>query len=64
MTSKIKVFYPWKNTPVKGVFFVPTLKLDDTKQNGLSAAIHHGCLGKAEYGTVDGLLGVMFTRVR
>jgi hypothetical protein len=44
--------------------FVPTLKLEQTKQEGLKAALHHNIIGKAEYGMKDGKLGVLFTRVR
>lgn len=62
--KKVKVHYPWINTPVKGVFFIPTLKLADTKREGLSAALHHNVLAKAEEGVVDGKIGVLFTRVR
>jgi hypothetical protein len=61
---KIKVHYPWDKTPVKGAFFVPTLKLEETKQEGLKAALHYGFIGKSEFGTVAGKLGVLFTRVR
>ena len=61
---KIKVHYPWQMTPPRGVFFVPTLKLEETKQDGLSAAIHYGMIGKAEVGVMDGKLGVKFIRVR
>ncbi len=56
--------YPWVNTPVKGAFFVPTLKLQEVKETGIKAAIHHGVLGKAEFGTYGGKIGVLFTRVR
>lgn len=56
--------YPWVNTPVKGAFFVPTLKLQEVKETGIKAAIHHGVLGKAEFGTLGGKIGVLFTRVR
>ena len=62
--KKVKVHDPWNTTPVKGVFFVPTLRLADTKKDGLNAALHHNMLAKAEAGTVNGKLGVMFTRVR
>jgi hypothetical protein len=61
---KIKVHYPWVDTPVKGAFFVPTLKLQDVKETGLKAALHHGIIGKAEFGTFGGKIGVRFTRVR
>jgi hypothetical protein len=61
---KIKVHYPWLDTPVKGAFFVPTLKLQDVKETGLKAALHHGIIGKAEFGTFGGKIGVRFTRVR
>jgi hypothetical protein len=58
------VHYPWSTTPPQGVFFVPTLKLDDTKQDGLSAALHYGMIGKAEFGIREGKIGILFTRVR
>jgi len=62
--KKLKVHYPWITTPVKGVFFVPTLRLAETKKDGLNAALHHNVLAKAEEGTVGGKLGILFTRVR
>jgi hypothetical protein len=62
--QKIKVHYPWLDTPAKGAFFVPTLKLQDVKKTGLKAALHHGIIGKAEFGTFEGKIGVRFTRVR
>jgi hypothetical protein len=64
MTSrKIKVHYPWLDTPAKGAFFVPTLKLQEVKEHGLKAALHNGIVGKAEFGTFEGKIGVLFTRV-
>jgi hypothetical protein len=62
--KKLKVHYPWLTTPVKGVFFVPTLRLAEIKKDGLNAALHNNVLAKAEEGTVGGKLGVLFTRVR
>ena len=56
--------YPWPDTPVKGVFFVPSLRLAETKKDGLAAALHYNIKAKAEFGTVNGKLGVRFTRVR
>lgn len=56
--------YPWKASAKHESFFVPTLKLEETKQEGLKAALHQGVIGKAEFGTVGGKLGVRFTRVR
>lgn len=56
--------YPWKDTPPQSGFFVPTLKLEETKQDGLKAALHSRFFGKAEFGIKDGKLGVWFTRVR
>jgi hypothetical protein len=61
---KVKVHYPWPDTPVKGVFFVPTLRLAEIKRDGLAAALHYNIKAKAEFGTVDGKIGVLFTRVR
>ena len=62
--TKFKVHYPWQKIEVKQKFFVPTLRLEETKGEGLSAALHYNILGKAEFGTVEGKLGVLFTRVR
>lgn len=62
--KKVKVHYPWTSTPVKGVFFVPTLRLAEIKKDGLSAALQYNIKAKAEEGTVGGKLGVLFTRVR
>lgn len=56
--------YPWVNTPVKGAFFVPTLKLEGIKKEGLNAALHYGVVGKAEFGRQGGKIGVLFIRVR
>lgn len=61
--KKVKVHYPWTSTPVKGVFFVPTLRLAEIKKDGLSAALHHNIKAKAEFGVVGGKLGVLFKRV-
>ncbi len=55
--------YPWLDTPAKGAFFVPTLKLQEVKEHGLKAALHNGIVGKAEFGTFEGKIGVLFTRV-
>jgi hypothetical protein len=62
--KKIKVHYPWQVVKKREQFFVPTLRLEETKSEGLSAALHYNILGKAEFGTVEGKLGVLFTRVR
>ena len=56
--------YPWPDTPLTGVFFVPTLRLVETKKDGLAAALHYNIKAKAEFGTVNGKIGVLFTRVR
>ena len=60
--KKVKVHYPWNLTPVKGVFFVPTLRLAEIKKDGLNAALHHNIKAKAEFGVVGGKLGVLFKR--
>jgi hypothetical protein len=62
--TKFKVHYPWQALAKKEKFFIPTLKLEKTKSEGLSAALHYNIIGKAEFGTKDGKLGVIFTRVR
>jgi hypothetical protein len=61
---KLKVHYPWLDTPVKGVFFVPTLRLTEIKKDGLAAALHYNIKAKAAFGTLNGKIGVLFTRVR
>lgn len=60
----IKVHYPWQEMQKHEQIFVPTLKLEHTKQEGLKAALHHNIIGKAEFGIKDGKIGVLFTRVR
>lgn len=60
----IKVHFPWLDTPVKGGFFVPSLKLEETKALGLRAAVYHKVKAKADFGVKDGKLGVWFSRVR
>jgi hypothetical protein len=62
--KQFKVHYPWQKIAKQEKFFVPTLRLKETKSEGLSAALHYNILGKAEFGTVEGRLGVLFTRVR
>lgn len=56
--------FPWLDTPVKGGFFVPSLKLEETKNLGLRAAIYHKVGAKATFGVKDGKLGVWFARTR
>ena len=62
--KKVKVHYPWQVTARFEKFFIPTLRLEETKREGLSAALHYNIKAKAEAGTLDGKLGVLFTRVR
>jgi hypothetical protein len=64
MRKKIRVHYPWLEVPPKGGFFVPTLKFEEVKVNGLKAALYHQVVAKAEVGRKDGKIGVWFTRVR
>lgn len=56
--------YPWDVSAKHESFFVPTLKLEETKKEGLQAALHQGIIGKAEFGINDGKIGIRFTRVR
>jgi len=60
--KKVKVHYPWQKLQALEQFFVPTLKLEETKSEGLKAALHYNIKAKAAFGTVDGKLGVLFTR--
>jgi len=61
---KVKVHYPWKVTLRHEKFFVPTLRFEETKKEGLNAALHHNVIAKAEIGVLNGKIGVLFTRVR
>mgnify|MGYP003353441175 CR=1 FL=1 len=61
---KVKVHYPWLTLAKREKFFVPTLRLEETRKEGLSAALHHNVLAKAEFGVFDGKIGVIFQRVR
>ena len=56
--------YPWDKTPAGGGFFVPTLNLKQTKEDGLRAAVFHKVKGKAQFGVKEGRLGVWFSRLR
>jgi hypothetical protein len=40
------------------------LRLTEIKKDGLAAALHYNIKAKAEFGTVNGKIGVRFTRVR
>ena len=60
MGKKIRVHYPWLTTPPGGAFFVPSLKLEETREAGLKAAVYHQVRGKAEFGVVSGKIGVLF----
>jgi len=61
---KIKVHYPWLEVPAHGGFFVPTLKFEEVRVNGLKAALYHRVQAKAEIGRKNGKIGVWFTRLR
>ena len=63
MVRKIKVHYPWNKTPVGGGFFVPTLNLEQTREDGLRAAVFYKMKGKSVFIVKDTRLGVWFTRV-
>ena len=62
MKRKFRVHYPWQTTPPKGVFFIPSLKLADTREDGLKAAVYHRIKGTAEFGILNGKIGVLFRR--
>ena len=63
MTRKIRVHYPWLTTPPRGSFFVPSLRLAETREAGLKAAVYHQVKAKAELGIINGKLGVLFRRL-
>jgi hypothetical protein len=57
------VHYPWLTTPPQGAFFVPSLKLSETREAGLKAAVYHQVKAKAELGIINGKIGVLFRRL-
>jgi len=63
MGRKIRVHYPWLTTPPGGAFFVPTLRLAETREAGLKAAVYHQVKAKAEFGMLSGKIGVLFRRL-
>ena len=63
MPKKIRIYYPWNETPVWGSFFVPTLDVYATKETGLKVALHLRIKGKATFGLYNGKHGVLFTRL-
>lgn len=61
MPKKLKVNYPWDALPSYGGFFVPTLDVAKTREEGLKEGIRVRMWGKAEPAIKDGKLGVLFT---
>lgn len=59
----MKIQYPWRETPVGGWFFVPSLKPEETRTEGLLAAMHLRMEGSGDVGVLDGRLGVVFRRL-
>ena len=54
--------YPWLEVPAHGGFFVPTLKFEEVRVNGLKAALYHRVQAKAEIGRKNGKIGgVVYT---
>jgi len=61
MSKKLTVKYPWDALPRYGGFFVPTLDVAKTREEGLKEGIRIRIWGKAEPAIKDGKLGVLFT---
>jgi hypothetical protein len=61
MSKKLTVKYPWDALPSYGGFFVPTLDVAKTREEGLKEGIRIRMWGKAEPAIKDGKLGVLFT---
>ena len=61
MSKKLTVKYPWDALPSYGGFFVPTLDVAKTREEGLKEGIRIRLWGKAEPAIKDGKLGVLFT---
>ncbi len=59
----MKVNYPWSETPPGGWFFVPSLNPEQTRMEGLQAAIHYQIFKiDVEVGVYKGRYGVKFSR--
>lgn len=60
--KKLKIYYPWAETPVQGSFFVPAVNTTQTRYEGLVAALRLRIKAKARTGILHGKHGVLFTR--
>lgn len=60
--KKLRIYYPWAETPVEGSFFVPAVNAAQIKHEGLVAALHLRIKAKAVTGLLNGRHGVLFTR--
>jgi hypothetical protein len=60
--TKIKVYFPWAETPIGGSFFIPTIAPFKTKEAGLIEALRLHMKAKATFGLLNGRHGVLFTR--
>lgn len=63
MPSKVKltIKYPWLDLPPYGGFFVPTLNIAKTREEGLKEGLRYRIRGKATPVIMNGKLGVLFT---
>lgn len=60
-TKKLKIKYPWLDLPPYGGFFVPSLNLAKTREEGLKEALRYRIDAKAEPAIKDGKFGILFT---
>ena len=58
---KLTIKYPWLDLPPYGGFFVPTLNVAKTREEGLKEALRYRIDAKAEPAIKDGKFGVLFT---
>lgn len=56
------VKYPWTHLKPGDGFFVPTLMLEKTREEGLRASIPHRIRVDAKFVIKDGFIGVWFQR--
>jgi hypothetical protein len=65
MAKKLILRFPWRDTPIGGSFFVPTLTPKDVIGAGLRASIGTGTVPDTpQTGMQDGKFGVLFRRKR
>lgn len=62
--TPVKVHFPWDSVKKHDGFFVPTLDVVTTIEQGTKAALHRKYISKVLVGVRGGRFGVLFIRTR